>query len=43
MNAIIRKEDDCPDLEDLHGYMDNLFVALVELGYIHPKEHGDTH
>ena len=38
MNAIMRKEDDCPDLEDLHGYLDSLFVALVDLGYICPKE-----
>ena len=38
MNAIMRKEDDCPDLEDLHGYLDSLSVALVDLGYIHPKE-----
>jgi len=43
VNAIMREEDDCPDLEDLHGYMDSLFVALVDLGYICPKEHGDTH
>ena len=38
VNAIMRKEDDCPDLEDLHGYLDSLSVALVDLGYIHPKE-----
>ena len=38
MNAIIREEDDRPDPEDLLGYLDNLFVALVDLGYIRPKE-----
>ena len=38
MNAIIREEDDRPDPEDLHGYLDNLFVALVDLGYIRLKE-----
>ena len=38
VNAIIREEDDRPDPEDLHGYLDNLFVALVDLGYIRPKE-----
>ena len=32
---MIREEDNRLDLEDLHGYLDNLFVAL---GYIHPKE-----
>ena len=38
MNAIIRKKDDCLDPKDLHGYLDNLFAALVDLGYIHLKE-----
>ena len=38
MNVIIREEDDRPNPEDLHGYLDNLFVALVDLGYIHLKE-----
>ena len=38
MNAIVKEEDDRPDPEDLHGYLDSLFVALMELGYIHPKE-----
>nr|POE70771.1 hypothetical protein CFP56_32086 [Quercus suber] len=37
-NAIIREEDDHPDPEDLHGYLDNLFVAQVDLGCICPKE-----
>ena len=38
MNAIIRKEDDRSGPKDLHGYLDSLFVALVDLGYIRPKE-----
>ena len=38
MKAIIRKEDDRLDPEDLHGYLDDLFVAVVDLGYICPKE-----
>ena len=38
VNAMIREEDDHPDLEDLLGYLDNLFVALVDLGYIRLKE-----
>ena len=38
MNAIIRKKDDCLDPKDLHGYLDNLFAALVDLGYIRLKE-----
>ena len=38
MNAIMREKDDCPDPEDLHRYLDSLFVALVDLGYICPRE-----
>ena len=38
VNAIVKEKDDCPDLEDLHGYMGNLFGALVDLGYICLKE-----
>ena len=38
VNAMIREEDDHPDPEDLLGYLDNLFVALVDLGYIRLKE-----
>ena len=38
MNAIIREEDVHSGPKDLHGYLDNLFVALVDLGYIRPKE-----
>ena len=38
VNAIMREEDDRTDPEDLHGYLDSLFVALMDLGYIHPKE-----
>lgn len=34
----MRKEDDRPDLEDLHGFLDSLFVALVDLRYIRLKE-----
>ena len=45
MNAIIRERDDFPDPEDLRRYLDDLFVALVDLGYIRlkePKEQGNT-
>ena len=38
MNAKIRKEDGHLDPEDLHGYLDDLFMALVDLWYICPKE-----
>ena len=38
VNAIVKEKDDHPDLEDLHGYMGNLFGALVDLGYICPRE-----
>nr|POE61999.1 hypothetical protein CFP56_38543 [Quercus suber] len=38
VNAIIREQDDHPNPKDLHGYLDNLFMALVDLGYICPKE-----
>ena len=45
VNAIVKREDDRPDLEDLHGHMGNLFGALVDLGYIclkALKEQGST-
>ena len=38
MNAIVKEEDDRPDLEDLHGYLGSLFEALMDSGYIYPKE-----
>lgn len=38
MNAIIKEEVDHPDLEDLHRYLGNLFEALMDSGYIYPKE-----
>ena len=37
VNAIMNDVDDYLD-PDLHRYPDSLFVALVDLGYIHPKE-----
>ena len=38
MNAIMRGEDDRPNPENLHRYLDSLFVGVVDLGYICPKE-----
>nr|POE75253.1 hypothetical protein CFP56_14288 [Quercus suber] len=38
VNAIIKEEDGRSNPKDLYRYLDNLFVALMDLGYIHPKE-----
>ena len=38
VNAIMRGEDDRPNPENLHRYLDSLFVGVVDLGYIRPKE-----